>query len=380
MKNNISFNIPYISGKELINFKKLLKRKHFSGRGYFTKKCESFLSKKYKRYSLLTTSCTHALETVAFLLNIKKGDEIILPSYTFVSTANAFAIRGAKIIFADTNYDNPCISADSIVKKITKRTKAVCLVHYAGISCDMKRITKICKINKIKLIEDCAHAFDAFGHGKRLGTFGDFSTLSFHDTKNVISGEGGALIIKKKADFIKAQIIIEKGTNRSKFNRGAIKKYSWVSLGSSYVLSEINCSFLDAQFKICNLIKKKRIKIFNFYQKKLSKLSKKNYFKLPSIPIYSKLNGHIFYILLNNKKDLQSLKKFASKNKITLQDHYECLHKSSFILKNQSLTSLPNSEMFASRILRLPIYPGLSLKNTNKVISVIENFFKIKKK
>jgi dTDP-4-amino-4,6-dideoxygalactose transaminase len=378
MKNIIPFNVPFISGEELKNFKKTLKEKHFSGRGYFTKKCEKFLSKKYSRYSLLTTSCTHALETIAFILNLKKGDEIILPSYTFVSTANAFAIRGAKIIFADTNYHNPCVSAEDILKKITKKTKAVCVVHYAGISCDIKKIAKICKMKNIRLIEDCAHAFDAFGFGKRLGTFGDFSTLSFHATKNIISGEGGALIIKKKTDFIKAQIIIEKGTNRFKFINGKIKKYSWVSEGSSYVLSEINSSFLNAQLKICNLIKKKRIKIFNFYQEKLLKISKKNYFKLPHIPSYSKLNGHIFFILLNNKKDLENLKEFAKKNGVSLQDHYECLHKSSFILKKQKPVVMLNSEMFATRLLRLPIYPSLSLKNMYKVVRVIENYFKIR--
>jgi dTDP-4-amino-4,6-dideoxygalactose transaminase len=239
----------------------------------------------------------------------------------------------------------------------------------------MIEITKICKINKIKLIEDCAHSFDAFGYKKRLGTFGDFSTLSFHDTKNVISGEGGALIIKRKTDYSKAKIILEKGTNRADFNEGKIKKYSWVSLGSSYELSEINCSFLNAQFKASDIIQKKRIKIFNFYQKKLLKLAKKNYFTLPNIPNYAKINGHIFYILLNNISDLEKLKFFAKTKNIMLQDHYECLHKSSFILKKQTMISLPNSEKFASRILRLPIYPGLTLKNVTRVTNVIEKFF-----
>jgi dTDP-4-amino-4,6-dideoxygalactose transaminase len=378
MKNKIPFNIPFVSGLELTNFKAVIKKKKFSGRGWFTKKCENFLSQKYQRYSLLTSSCTHALEVVAFLLKLKKGDEVIVPSYTFVSTANAFAIRGAKIVFADTYSQYPCINPESIKKKISIKTKALCVVHYAGISCDMKEIATICKKNKIKLIEDCAHSFDAFGYGKRLGTFGDFSTLSFHDTKNITSGEGGALIVKKKSDYLNAKIIIEKGTNRSKFYEQKVKKYSWVSLGSSYELSEINSSFLYSQIKFSKIIKTKRLKIFKFYNKNLSKLATKNFFDLPFLPGYAKVNGHIYYIVFNNNKDLNNLKKFAKKKGIIFQDHYECLHRSPFILKNSNfLESLPNSEKFELNLLRLPIYPGLNFANMNKVVNVIKSYFKI---
>lgn len=377
MKNKIPFNVPFISGLELTNFKKVIKKKHFSGRGWFTKQCENFLSQKYQRHTLLTSSCTHALEIIAFLLKLKRGDEVIVPSYTFVSTANAFAIRGAKLVFADTYSLYPCIDPESIKKKINKRTKALCVVHYAGISCDMKEIVNICKKNNIKLIEDCAHSFDAFGYEKRLGTFGDFSALSFHDTKNITSGEGGALILKKKSDYLNAKIIIEKGTNRSEFIDQKVKKYTWVSLGSSYVLSEINSSFLYSQIKFRRIIKKKRTDIFRFYNKKLSKLSKKKYFQLPFLPQYAKLNGHIYYIVLNSIKILNDLKKFAKKRGVIFQEHYECLHKSPFILKNSNFVeSLPNSENFAAHLLRLPIYPALNSSNMKKVVNVIESYFK----
>ena len=375
MKKEIPFNLPYISGNEISNFKSVLKNKKFSGRGDFTKKCEDFLTKKYDRYSLLTTSCTHALETTAFLLNINKNDEIIIPSYTFVSTANAFAIRGAKIIFADSYNNNPCIDPESILKKITKRTVAICIVHYAGISCDMKKILHICKSYNLKLIEDCAHSFDAFSSKQRLGTFGDFATFSFHDTKNITSGEGGALLIKKKIDFEKARITIEKGTNRSEFIDGKINKYSWVSFGSSYELSEINASFLNAQFKISKKILIKRIAIFNYYKKELSNFIYNECFSTPYIPSYAKINGHIFFILLKSHNDLINLKNFAKHKGVILQDHYECLHKSPFIRKLRKLETLPNSEKYASRLLRLPIYPSLTVTNMKKVVRVIKEFF-----
>lgn len=375
MKNIIPFNEPYISGLELKNFRSLIKKKNFSARGYYTEECEKILSQKYQSYALLTKSCTNSLEVIAYLMEIKTGDEVIVPSYTFVSTANAFAIRGAKIVFADSNTSNPCIDVNSILKNINKKTKAVCVVHYAGISCDIKEIVKICKLRNIKLIEDCAHSYDAFGYKKRLGTFGDFATLSFHDTKNLMSGEGGALIIKKKTDYLKSKIIIEKGTNRSLHISGKIKKYTWISLGSSYELSEINASFLFAQLQYSKFIKKKRIEIFNFYKKNLKNLAKKKNLELPIVPYYSKINGHIFYIILNNKNILLKLKKFAKERGVMLNEHYECLHKSPFILKYRKEISLPNSQIYADRLLRLPIYPDLSKSKMKFIIKVINMFF-----
>lgn len=379
MKNIIPFNKPFISGLELKNLRSLIKKKNFSARGYYTEECEKILSQKYQSYALLTKSCTNSLEVIAYLMEIKNGDEVIVPSYTFVSTANAFAIRGAKIVFADSNTSNPCIDAESILKNINEKTKAVCVVHYAGISCDIKKIEKICKSRNIKLIEDCAHSYDAFGYKKRLGTFGDFATLSFHDTKNLISGEGGALIIKKKNDYLKAKIIIEKGTNRSFHIMGKVKKYTWISLGSSYELSEINASFLLAQLRYSKFIKRKRIEIFNFYKKNLKNLSKKKHIELPNVPNYSKINGHIFYIILKNKNILLKLKKFAKKAGIVLNEHYECLHKSPFILKNRKEISLPNSQIYADRLLRLPVYPDLSKTSMKFIINLINKFF-LKKK
>ena len=225
MKKNIDSHIPYVTGKEIYYLKKVLKKKKFSGRGFFSKECEKIISNNYKKHEvLLTTSCTDALEMAAILLNIKAGDEVILPSYTFVSTANAFVLRGAKLIFVDTYNSHPCIDASQIKKKITKKTKCICIIHYASISCDMNQIVRICKKYKIKLVEDCANAMGSFYKKKKLGLFGDLSTFSFHDTKNITSGEGGALLINNKEFVSRAKIILEKGTNRSDF-LNIVKKY-----------------------------------------------------------------------------------------------------------------------------------------------------------
>lgn len=379
MKKKIPFHIPFVSNEELYYLKLAIKKNSLSGRGKFSDKCENILKKNFNRNCIMTTSCTHALEIVAFLLNLKKNDEIIVPSYTFVSTANAFAIRGAKIILADSNFDNPCINPEDIKKKISKKTKAICIVHYAGISCDMREISKICKSNKIKLIEDCAHAFDSWGFGKKLGTYGDYSAFSFHATKNLTSGEGGALLLKNKKEYKQARIILEKGTNRMSFVEKKVKKYTWVHLGSSYTLSDLNCSFLYAQLKKRMYIKKKRLEIFKFYKSKFSRTPFKKYFEVPFIPKYAKVNGHIFYLICKNYKILLNLKKYALKNKIVLQEHYQALHKSPYYKKNyNSKLKLINAEKYDSNLIRFPIYPNLKTNTLAKIVKTVKNFINYK--
>ena len=376
MKNKIIFHKPYISNldRKFVNY--AIKKNTLSGRGMFTQKCEDIIFKEFKRFNLLTTSCTHALEIVGFLLNFKVGDEVIVPSYTFVSTANAFAIRGAKIVFADSYNNSPCIDPESIKKKITKNTRAICIVHYAGISCDMKKILDICKKNKLKLIEDCAHSFGSKYSGKKLGTFGDFSSLSFHATKNLTSGEGGCLLIKNKVDFKKAKLILEKGTNRTDFSEGKIQKYTWISKGSSYTPSDLNCSLLYAQLLKRDKILTKRLKIFNFYNLKLKNLLKFNTFSIPYVPSNVSVNGHIYYIVLKSPKVLKELINYGSKKGVSFQEHYQCLHLSPYNKKYGNKVKLKNSEKFAKNILRLPIYPDLKVKDLKRVVNTIEYFCK----
>lgn len=374
MNKLIPFHIPYKTKEDFYYLNDALKKNMLSGRGIYTKLCENLLKKNFKRDCLLTTSCTHALEIIAFLLKLNSKDEIIVPSYTFVSTANAFAIRGAKIILADSNTYNPCVSANDIKKKITKNTKAVCIVHYAGISCDMKEILKICRKNRIKLIEDCAHAFDAFSKKKKLGTFGDYAAFSFHGTKNLTSGEGGALLLKNKKEYYSARVILEKGTNRISFDNNKIKKYSWVGYGSSYTPSDLNCSLLYAQLKKRHKIRKKRTKIFKYYESVFSKSFFKKYLETPKISKHSSVSGHIFYLSIKNYRLLKKLINYAHKKNIIFQQHYTCLHKSHFYKKRIKI-KLPNSENFEKKLIRLPIYPDLNKKQLFKITNTVKNFF-----
>ena len=275
MKKKIAFNIPYFGGDELLNIKKIKSINHFSGSGsaYFSKKCTDWLIKNIKcKDALLVHSCTAALEMCAILLKIKPGDEIIMPSYTFVSTANAFVLRGGKPVFVDIDSKTLCIDPKNIEKSITKKTKAIVVVHYAGFSCDMDLIMKVAKKNKIIVIEDAAQAILAKYKTKQLGSIGDLATLSFHETKNVHCGEGGALLINNKKFIKRAKVIRDKGTNRDDFNRNLVKKYSWTDIGSSYCLSEINASFLYTQLKKAKNITKQRIQSWNIYHKYLQKL------------------------------------------------------------------------------------------------------------
>jgi dTDP-4-amino-4,6-dideoxygalactose transaminase len=324
----ILFNSPSIVS--LKNITALKKYNHFSSNGIFTKKCEQWLKDNIKcKEALLVHSCTAALEMCAILLNIKKNDEVIMPSYTFVSTANAFVMRGGKPVFVDIDPLTCSIDPSKIEQAITKKTKAIVVVHYAGVSCDMDPVLAIAKRYKIFIIEDAAQAILSSYKGRPLGSIGDLATISFHETKNVHCGEGGALIINNPKFIKRAKIIRYKGTNRDLFNQNMVKKYTWVDYGSSYGLSEINAAFLYGQLKQAKKITRKRLAIFKLYHKLLKNLEIKKLITRPTIPLYAKPNGHMYYILVkNNKRD--KLIKYLKQKKINTVFHYIPLHSSPF--------------------------------------------------
>ena len=377
----IPFNKPFIIGNELKYIEDAVKSGKISGDGIFTKKCQDFFQDKYSFPKvLLTTSCTDALEMAAILCDIKEGDEVIVPSYTFVSSANAFALRGAKIIFADSYPDNPNIDPESIEKLITSKTKAIVPVHYAGVACDMERIMDIAEKYNLFVIEDAAQAIDSYytysdGTKKALGSIGHFGAFSFHETKNIIAGEGGMLVINHSEYFERAEIIREKGTNRSAFFRGEVDKYGWVDIGSSFLPSEIIAAFLYAQLEHLDTIQQKRKQIWEHYYNSLQNLEKEGFIKLPKIPNYATNNGHMFYIVCNSYEDRTSLIKHMKNKSIHPVFHYLSLNKSEFYLKNNIRFDIPNSDIFTDCLLRLPFYYELSIEEQNKIISSIKNFY-----
>ena len=304
----ISFNKPYLTGKETKYIQDAVESMKISGDGIFTKKCHDFFEKKYGfEKVLLTTSCTDALEMAAILLDIKEGDEVIAPSYTFVSTVNAFVLRGAKIVFADSGTDNPNIDAETIEALITDKTKVIVPIHYAGISCDMAKIMALANKYNLFVVEDAAQAIDSFYNQKPLGSIGHMAAFSFHETKNIISGEGGMLVINDERFMNRAEIIREKGTNRSSFFRGEVDKYGWVDIGSSFLPSDIIAAFLYAQLENLDDIQNKRKQIWNYYYNGLEVLQIEGKLKLPKLPYYATNNAHMFFIQcldLNERTDL----------------------------------------------------------------------------
>jgi len=369
----IIFNNPYFSIK---NYKILKKKKYFSANGSFTKKCQLWLRKNIKcKEAFLVHSCTAALEMCALLLNIKKGDEIIMPSYTFVSTANAFVLREGTPVFVDIDPKTLNIDPNKIDGAITKKTKAIVAVHYAGVSCDMDPILKIAKKYKLYVIEDAAQAILASYKGRPLGSIGDLATLSFHDSKNIHCGEGGALLINNKKFLRRAKIIRDKGTNRDDFNNNIVKKYTWVDYGSSYGLSEINAAFLYGQLEQAKKITRKRLAIFTLYHKLLENLEIKKLIRRPTIPTYAKANGHIYYILVeNNKRD--KLIKHLQQKKINTVFHYIPLHSSPFgKLKTTTKLTMHSTNTISNNLLRLPMHNKLSKKDIIRCSNQIQSFF-----
>lgn len=377
----ICFNIPPSTENELEFIKDAISKHKISGDGEYTKKCSSWFENRFRAPKvLLTTSGTAALEMAAFLSGINKGDEIILPSYTFSSTANAFVLVGAKLVFVDIRPDTMNIDESLIEKAITKKTKAICVVHYAGVSCEMNKIVNLAIKYNLKVIEDAAQAVMSKYNDEYLGTIGDFGCFSFHETKNYSMGEGGALVIKDPSLFLPAEILREKGTNRAQFFRGEVAKYNWCSYGSSYLPSELNAAYLYPQLLIADQINDCRLNLWNNYYKSLEPLQKRNLVELPNIPIGCKHNAHIFYIKLKDITVRSKLIKFLKENGIQTVFHYVPLHSSPAGLRFGIFSGKDNYTTNESeRLLRLPLYYNLKISDQEKVVDSIYSFFLVKR-
>ena len=372
----IPFNKPCFIGKELDYISQAVKSGKISGDGIFTKKCHDFFESKYGfKKVLLTTSCTDALEMAAILIEVKEGDEVIMPSYTFVSTANAFVIRGAKIVFVDSGIDNPNIDVSKIEALITPKTKAIVAVHYAGMACDMDVIMNLANKYKLFVIEDAAQSIHSFYKGKPLGSIGHFAAFSFHETKNIISGEGGMLVINDEQFIKRAEIIREKGTNRSQFFRGEINKYDWVDIGSSFLPSDIIAAFLYAQLENIEKIQKKRMSIWTRYYDGLKSLENSKKVSLPKIPNYATNNAHIFYLICNSENERTKLIEHLKADGILAVFHYLSLHKSPYYKGFNEDKELVQADFYTNCLLRLPMFYDLTTKQQNQVVNSIVRFY-----
>lgn len=379
MKNNnkIGFNVPHLTGKEYSYIADAVASKKLSGNGKYTQLCQAFFEKKFGYFKcFLTTSCTDALEMAAILCDIQPGDEVILPSYTFVSTANAFVLRGAKLVFVDSKLDHPGMDEASIEKLITNRTKVIVPVHYAGIACDMDTVMDIANRYNLFVVEDAAQAIYSYYTGKNgvkraLGSIGHLAAFSFHETKNIISGEGGMLVINDMQFAKRAEIIWEKGTNRSSFFRGEIDKYSWVDIGSSFLPSEITAAFLWAQLENIQDIQNKRLSIWRAYFEGLKLWSQENGVLLPYKPNFASNNAHMFYLVLPDEKKRETFISKLRSEGIYAVFHYLSLHKSPFYFDKHDGRELPNSDFYSDCLVRLPFYFDLSEMDQQRVIDCI---------
>ena len=377
----IDFNRPFLTGKEAHYMYQAVYTGKLSGNGAFTKKCQQFFEEKYGfRKAIMTTSGTDALEMAAILCDVQPGDEVIVPSYTFVSSALAFVRQGAKIVFADSYEDNPNIDADKIEGLITEKTKVIVPVHYAGVACDMDKIMDIANRHNLFVVEDAAQAIDSYYKGKPLGGIGHFGCFSFHETKNVTAGgEGGLLCVNDERFIRRAEIIWEKGTNRAEFFRGMVNKYGWVDTGSSFLPSEINSAFLYAQLESLDVIQARRKAIWNMYYEGLKDLSAKGCFQIPDIPDYATNNGHMFYLVCRNLEERTALIAKLKENGIYAAFHYLSLHLSDYYLEHHEgeIPYLPNCDRFADCLVRLPLFYELKDEDVEQVIELINIFFNL---
>lgn len=373
----IPFNKPHFTGLEAYHVATAGASGKISGNGQFTQKCHDFFRQRYGFGKvLLTTSCTDALEMTALLARIKPGDEVILPSYTFVSTANAFVLRGAKLVFADSNPENPNIDTSKIESLINGKTKAIVVVHYAGIACNMDEVMQLAARYNLLVIEDAAHSIDSFYKNQPLGSIGHMAAFSFHETKNVSCGEGGMLVVNDTAIAPRAEIIWEKGTNRAAFYRGEVDKYGWVDVGSSFLPSDLAAAYLFGQLEMLDDIQQKRKQIFNSYFELLKPLQDSGDITLPVIPEYAMHNGHLFYIVTTDA--IQREKLIAHMNEQGIQSvfHYLPLHLSPYFIDKYTGLPLPHAEHYADCLLRLPLYYDLSFENIERVVNSISGFYK----
>ncbi|MDR2020591.1 MAG: dTDP-4-amino-4,6-dideoxygalactose transaminase [Treponema sp.] len=374
----IPFNVPTAVGTEVSYIAEVIKNRRICGDGEYTRKCQNWFEKYIPaKKTLLTTSCTHALEMAAFLLDIKEGDEVVLPSFTFVSTANAFVLRGAKIVFIDINPETMNMDVSKLEAAVNEKTKAVVVMHYAGVSCDMDAVFAITKPKKITVVEDAAQGFMSRYKGSMSGSLGTFGCYSFHETKNITCGEGGLLIINDERYIEAAEIIREKGTNRSRFLRGMVDKYTWVNRGSSYLPSELNAAYLFAQLESAETIQADRVKSWNFYMDGLSGLARDGIIELPFLPRDTEHNAHLFYIKTKDLEERSTLIEYLKKREIGSAFHYIPLHSSPagkcygiFSGRDEWTTRESN------RLLRLPLWYGINSEEINRVVEAIKTFYK----
>lgn len=372
----IPFNKPYLTGKEEHYIADVLKRGKLCGNGYYTDACHLFFKERFNfKECLLTTSCTDALEMAGILLDIQPGDEVIVPSYTFVSSANAFVLRGAKVVFADSRADHPNMDEDRIEPLITEKTKAIVVVHYGGVACDMDKIMAIADKHGLYVVEDAAQATDAYYKGRPLGSIGHLGALSFHETKNISCGEGGLLIINDDRFVERAEIIREKGTDRTKFLRGEVNKYGWVDVGSSFLPSELTAGFLYGQLQSFDDIQSKRKAIWHYYNDQLADLAANGHFKLPVIPDYASINGHVFYMVLNSEEEQITLRSYLKEKGISAVFHYNPLHRSDYYHDKHDGRILSNSDKYDSCLLRLPLYTSMSLEEHDLIINALYMYY-----
>lgn len=380
----IDFNRPHLTGKEAHYMYQAVSNLHLSGNGEFTKKCQHFFEERYGfKKCLLTTSGTDALEMCAMLCDLKPGDEVIIPSYTFVSTALAFLREGAKVVFADSMKRNPNLDAEALESLITPRTRVIVPVHYAGVACDMDAIMAVANRHNLLVVEDAAQAIDSYYHSpihpfthSPLGSIGHLSAFSFHETKNITAGgEGGLLVVNDERFIRRAEIIWEKGTNRAEFFRGAVNKYGWVDMGSSFLPAEINAAFLWAQLENLDEIQSKRKQLWDAYYKLLKQLADKHYFALPDIPDYASNNAHMFYLVLPDLEKRTALIKYLKEHDVQSVFHYLSLHSSAYYQDKHDGRELPECNRYADTLMRLPMFYDLEVEDVERICNFIQAFF-----
>lgn len=372
----IPFNKTYTTGQEIVNISKAIANGKLAGDGDFTFAVQKMMESRYGiEKTLLTTSCTDALEMCAILAGVDSDSEVIMPSYTFVSTANAFALRGAKIVFVDSEENTPNLDADKLEELITPKTKVIVVMHYAGMACDMEKVEAIAKKHNLVIVEDAAQAIDSYYKDRPLGSIGQLGAFSFHQTKNIISGEGGMICINDVNYQKRAEIIREKGTNRSQFFRGEVDKYGWVDIGSSFLASEIIAAFLKAQLDALSTIQEKRIALWNHYFASLEPLSQVNPNLLPKLPNYATNNAHMFYLQCKDLDERTELMKTLAEKGIKSTFHYLSLHKSVYYGPKHDNRDLPQSDKWTDCLLRLPMYADLTLEEVDYICSTVTNFY-----
>jgi len=372
----VPFSRPFLTGKETDYIRQAVESGKISGNGLFTQRCQEFLERRYGfRKVLLTTSCTDALEMAAILADVGPGDDVIVPSFTFVSSALAFVRQGARIVFADSRPDHPNLDLDKVAALITPRTKVLVVVHYAGVACDMDAAMALARQHNLLVVEDAAQAIDATYKGRPLGGIGHLGAFSFHETKNVISGEGGALVVNDDRFARRAEIIWEKGTNRAEFFRGEVNKYGWVDVGSSFLPSEIIAAFLYAQLEHLDAIQNKRKRLWQTYFDGLADMAARRFMTLPALPDFASNNAHMFPLVCRSLAERTALIAHLKARGIHAVFHYLALHRSPYYAARHDGRELPCADRFADRLVRLPMFYDLTTDQVAGICAAIREFY-----